>query len=548
MPDSQELTDSFLVKYLYDKLDDLGFKGKKWGELKAKLKTIIELPVFGEEFSLFRYDFQASPNGESNVPSLGDLWTDALGSAIETLTWYDRRANPSRKENIQLSLPTIADLAHYYHKSARFESILYGADPWYRDHYAHALRVWMLGIYLFVDRLGCNFSQQDACQVEEACKLHPENSQPLFDTGEIIAAYTVAALTHDMGYPLEKVARLNDELASILQSFGAVEWVPLSVTLSQQQHESAQHLLRFLAAKPSFRCPGPLQTEHPKSSVGKVMAKVLQGYSTCTTWSDIERAGRDSEEGVSVLLRCQSKYHNKYSGALEKRQHGCLSALLLHRKLIYFMEGEFALEEDYQFNLEEARQFLIRREILRAISSHTCSEIYFLVTNNLEALLYYSDEMQDWGRPFFSTLYQGDNSLGDSKVKLLDYTKELISWELNLMRGMDLSTAASRLLRCGYDLYQRVRTAPEAQERTYKLEHKTTWTWKSISYSATITAEKPGPGVDTPYSYIITLEGDEPSDPIDIFPIIEAVASGRNLDWARNKVLGKLEKLCSPEN
>ena len=46
------------------------------------------------------------------------------------------------------------DKLEAYHKSdIEFEDILYGSDAYYRDHIFHAIRVWLLGVYLL---LGAN--------------------------------------------------------------------------------------------------------------------------------------------------------------------------------------------------------------------------------------------------------------------------------------------------------------------------------------------------------------------------------------------------------
>ena len=82
-----------------------------------------------------------------------------------------------------------------------------------------------------------------------------------------------------------------------------------------------------------------------------------------------------------------------------------LSALLLYKMLLYFLESDFNTNEDYAFEKEEARQFYMRREILRAISSHTCQDIYQLHLYSFSLLLIIADDAQEWGRKQISELY-----------------------------------------------------------------------------------------------------------------------------------------------
>ena len=281
--------------------------------------------------------------------------------------------------------------------------------------------------------------------------------------------YTVAALTHDMGYPLQKLAKLNKVVGDLLQSFGGVDWQHLKVSLSLPQHAFAQDVLRLLSSHARFRiADNTILNEH---EVTREVQKLWEDYKSCKTIRDY----KDKHQALTwaVRLRMQWKYHQKYAGSLEENQHGFLSALLLQRKLLYFREGEFALEEDYPFKLEEARQFIIRRDILRAVTSHTCADIYFLSTLSTEPLLFFCDEIQDWGRPYFRDLYSLNVSLGAPEVKLIRFDKGGISWTSS-WKDLDVSAFAWKILSTVRSLYKRLRSAPETEGRQFGLEWKGT--------------------------------------------------------------------------
>ena len=76
--------------------------------------------------------------------------------------------------------------------------------------------------------------------------------------------------------------------------------------------------------------------------------------------------------------------------------------------LIYFLESDFSINEDYTFDEEESRQFYIRREILRTIAAHTCKDVYHLDMLNFAFLLIMVDDAQEWGRKQISELYISD--------------------------------------------------------------------------------------------------------------------------------------------
>ena len=113
----------------------------------------------------------------------------------------------------------------------------------------------------------------------------------------------------------------------------------------------------------------------------------------------------ENQEEKHYVARLQPKYYYKFEKSLEGYKHGILSATIIYKLLIYFLESDFSINEDYEFNEEEARQFYIRREILRTISSHTCHDVYHLDMMNFSFLLIMMDDAQEWGRKRISELY-----------------------------------------------------------------------------------------------------------------------------------------------
>ena len=68
------------------------------------------------------------------------------------------------------------------------------------------------------------------------------------------------------------------------------------------------------------------------------------------------------------------------------------------KNLVYFLESDFLYDNNKPLKEQDAKQFIIRREILRAIASHNCEDIYHLHFKTLNFLLVICDEMQEWER------------------------------------------------------------------------------------------------------------------------------------------------------
>ncbi len=114
----------------------------------------------------------------------------------------------------------------------------------------------------------------------------------------------------------------------------------------------------------------------------------------------------------------QNKYYMKFINSFDQLQHGVLSALIAGKSLVYFLESDYCHDIGLGLDKEDARQFVIRREILRSIAAHTCPEIYHLHFNTLAFLLFIVDELQCWGRPTFAKLMEGPRGSKEDEVKI----------------------------------------------------------------------------------------------------------------------------------
>jgi MoaA/NifB/PqqE/SkfB family radical SAM enzyme len=530
------LTDSYLIECLDRNLGRLGFPDDNADTIRKAVKGIRALKEFGKpEFSLFYYSSQAThaKNGKGLIP-LDEVWQAALEGAIHVLKQHDLRENPTRynqnEPDWEITRPPIDEIASYYKQAAEFERVIYGFDPWYRDHFAHVIKVWLIGLHVIENLDDKKLIPPDLTGIEEL-------NDSLFESEELYAAFTISALTHDLGYPLQKVAKLNQVLSRMLEAIGGVDWQPLQFSLSLPRHQTAQHLLNHLSSKPRFREFNGHEMD--SDSISRKVGQRLDEYKRATSVSYLQHANEAEKWGV--VLRSQWKYHEKYHDSLERNHHGLLSALLLLRKLLFLKEGEFALEEDYFFSLEEARQFMVRREILRALATHTCPEIYVLNLLSVESLLFFCDEIQEWGRPQFSDLYQGRTDSGPTTVTLSQYDRSKVHWVVNVGE-LQQSSAAHWLLSSGRKLFDRLRSAPESPERDFDVQWALCWKHNSNQYCGTFLFEgKKGTKARSELSFIIKNLTTKKED--TILPFITSLGSGKKMDDVQRELMQLLDVL-----
>lgn len=316
----------------------------------SKLKTIKNGDL-EDEFFLFKQE-----------KSIGEIWITILEKSIKCLRFFDKREpflkNP-KKHPIAYG---VDELSQYFSKYTDFEKMLYGGAKYYRDHVIHVFRVWMLGISTL---LKDNASFLNKINISNDIDFN-------FNSLEKISIWSIIALTHDLGYPLEKSQEIIDNTRDMMTCFIKSPKLSMDLSFNGIQNNMNDFVLRFASSKMKPK-------KYP-----------------CLN---------EEADNIQYVARLQPKYYFKLQKSLEKYKHGTISAIIIYKMLLFFLESDFNINEDYTFDSEDARQFYIRREILRAIASHTCKDIYHLKMQTFSFLLIIIDDCQDWGRKNISELY-----------------------------------------------------------------------------------------------------------------------------------------------
>jgi len=366
--------------------------------LSLKSQTLLEeyLCKVKEKFSI-----------ESNF--FLKLWENFLNDAITFLKSNDKRefggSKSSKRDSIAFG---ITNLVEYFGQYREFEALLYGADEFYRDHIHHVFRVWLIGLWL-IEKFDSNIHWD----------FKEFNKSEHISKNEIMAMWCIIAFTHDLGYPLDKIKKVKSKISGMMSYFGGSVTSENNFQIPSHHHFINDFILRFISSKLIRNDNSCINKSHDK-------------FRTAT----------------------QSKYYLKFSKSFENFDHGIISCILLMKNLIYFLESDFDLTNPFE-EFEDARQYYIRREILRAIASHTCLEIYHLFPNTLSFILILADELQVWGRPTFAEMKEGRQKVKISvtcpiiskesiEIKLLidnngvDYFKNICKkWHMWLRSALD---------------------------------------------------------------------------------------------------------------
>ena len=291
-----------------------------------------------------------SKNLQHEHDKLLNLWPLILTDTLQELKKHDVREYDENIDGMDsffdpASLGT-NELKEVLTGFSEFESMLYGASPErYRDHVAHSFRVWIIGYGILQQCFNGELGTVDYIEISKS---------------EWSSMWTIVALCHDIGYPLSHIEKINDKARGTLKKQGLLHETDLSYSFSPQMAPFHDTIIRMMSSDP---------IKKESLSLDAIAGKTPTGFYT----------------------HLQNKYYLKFLKSYDKLDHGIISSLLLSRSLVYFLESDYSHDSRKALKNEDIRQFYIRREILRAIASHTCQDVYHLTFDNLSILLYLVD-------------------------------------------------------------------------------------------------------------------------------------------------------------
>lgn len=346
----------------------------------------------------------------SQVGALDILWNELIDKAIKCLRYFDEREPFLKNSNKTPVSYGIDKLRAYHERYSNFESLLYGASSYYRDHVFHSVRTWMLGVFCLLK--GTDLKEEgstiesdtifiDKLTIEGDSKNIFINNTNFF---EKISMWTLIALCHDLGYPLEKSQQILDKTQKMMKEFIPNPNIWNNFNFSGIQDSINEYIVKFVSTK---------------------MKKI----------EDLEGCENQNVKDYVFHGRIQPKYYLKYTKSLENFDHGIVSSVIIYKMLLYFLESDFNLNDDYIYKYEDARQFYIRREILRAMASHTCSDVYNIYLTTFSSMLFLCDELQEWGRKSWNEMYAG---LQPNAVKLS--IEKFTPTEVDVIEEIDMGT------------------------------------------------------------------------------------------------------------
>lgn len=313
------------------------------------------------------------------------------------------------------------ELFKYFDAYVQFEELIFASDSFYRDHTLHCLWVYFLGEYLsyhkdFKNVLGqedgfirviqeisevfksLNFPQGAFAPLEEFLNGVPDMS--------VVRCLT--ALTHDLGYPLKKIRKINQSIQSILPYFGIDHFTEFDFQYSPAQMPFIQEMIKMMSLDMNFNPRKPKNSLLPEqnlfekyfsygkdgSNSGTGVNPAVHAYSAEDILADWQDVQWHSEFFLNNSMSI------RYTQDFKKYQHGILSAYILFRHLNLFKHigltssgaGDFKIMGGHQ------RRFNTLSILFQAISDHTSDGFAITTMNNPSSVLTFIDEIEEFSR------------------------------------------------------------------------------------------------------------------------------------------------------
>jgi len=322
----------------------------------------------------------------------------------------------------------------YFDDFVEFEELIFASDKFYRDHTLHSLWVYFLGEYLYNNPeyqvLFSGFNQN----IRDTVRLY-DSFEPIKNNRMLREFYSflsnvkkimnlddsircVAALSHDLGYPLKIINKINKSIRKIIPHFSITKYGEFDFQFESVQQVYIQNLIEILSYNLEYHIDtGDLNFEEQGviekiqrlfNQINMVIAEgnepsvelISQLSTELSSFTEKEEyivrkvmIGRGvCEKSISRYLRLASDF--------EKYMHGIMSCYLLMKKLNAFSNFDLSFSDPSNLPMDKIDFATIysKSKILIAMANHTSDGFLIRKFDNYSAFLVLVDEIEEFSR------------------------------------------------------------------------------------------------------------------------------------------------------
>jgi len=379
-------------------------------------------------------------------------------------------------------------LFEFLKAATEFEDLLYGLEPYYRDHTLHSLWVYLIGEYIIRELIpknhkGMNWYLYNDIDHDQKKYDYPkelvkeaEEQEKKF-VGRVAkhkdAIWCIIALCHDLGYSLEKLKNLNEKVQAVLKFYDVPDFKHVGYSLDIEHQYILSQFLELMAMDVRIVPSEDWEIEDLKEKLNN---------------GDLTPDQYKKKLEQKVLIKCyrDDSTYWRLCRALEKRQHGILSAYLIYKILDIFSDTSVrGPAEEWGLDDNEVAYNIIRGDVLFAIAQHQFDFAHLNQLSSLADVLMLADELEEfsrYGRQLTSRRYYPTTANAELSIKNKDekegkkeYLGLVISYESKHTKRIDFLEffwrKAKRLCETySLDLRKQEKEEKEEEEESKKTE------------------------------------------------------------------------------
>jgi hypothetical protein len=307
-------------------------------------------------------------------------------------------------------------LFKYFDEYVDFEELIFASDSFYRDHTLHCLWVYFLGEYIIRNK---EF-ELISSKMNFAIKFNTmiKNSIAALDMGEVfdgtVALYEkiincniynesircVAAITHDLGYPLKKIEKINRSIKQVLPYFSINNYDEFNFNYSAAHQNFISSFIEFLSTNIGY---------FNKYDDNDIVGEALRIEKNNIVGINRENVLKFSKEKlirlknaltmIPKLQRNMAQYWS-YSKDFEEYKHGIMSAYLLVKNVKAFNNIQLSYFDN--INIDDVvlpfEDITAKQIILKAVADHTGDGYQISNVSDTSTFLTFIDELEEFSR------------------------------------------------------------------------------------------------------------------------------------------------------
>ncbi len=313
------------------------------------------------------------------------------------------------------------ELFKYFDTYVDFEELIFASDSFYRDHTLHCLWVYFLGEYLyfnpefkFIFKPMFEYKTTLKNIIDDALEMKLpeityENLEKIsHNIPDECSIRCISSLTHDLGYPLKKIKKINSSIKKILPFFGIDQFKEFDFNYQPLHMPVIQDLIYLMGMVFNFSISDNNSgSDHKKFNefAHKYFLINQENSNFIKLNPEIKNISKDEiiEDwkifNWKLELVSNKAVQLRYAHDFEVYEHGIMSAYILFKHLGVFRNIQITDNKNVlSIGSKERKKLFALSEIFQAIANHTSKGYKINEISGTSQILSFVDEIEEFSR------------------------------------------------------------------------------------------------------------------------------------------------------